>query len=47
MTDYDAESDQIDMIILPEMALIGYRFEDKDDVRPFCEKFPDSFEALV
>lgn len=29
------------------MALIGYRFEDKDDIRPFCEKFPESFEALA
>ena len=47
MTDYDPDTDQIDLIVLPEMALIGYRFDDKDDVLPYCEKFPESFESLI
>ena len=44
---YDPDADQIDLIMLPEMALIGYKFDDKDDVMPYCEKFPDSVESLL
>ena len=44
LTDYDPETDQIDVIMLPEMALIGYKFDDENDALPFCEKFPDSVD---
>ena len=42
LTDYNPETDQIDLIMLPEMALIGYKFDNEEDARPYCEKFPDS-----
>lgn len=31
-------SDQIDVILFPEMPLIGYHFKDSSDIEPFTEK---------
>ena len=37
----------VDLIVLPEMALIGYRFEDKADIEPFLETVPTDIDALL
>jgi predicted amidohydrolase len=34
---YDANS-KIDVLIFPEMALTGYTFTSKEDIKPFCEQ---------
>ena len=30
--------DKIDVILLPELALVGYQFKNKSDIDPFCEE---------
>ena len=37
----------IDLVVLPEMALVGYRFDDKEDVLPFCEQVPADIDGLI
>ncbi len=37
---------EIDLLVLPEMALIGYRFESREDIAPFTEIAPADIEAL-
>ena len=38
---------QVDLILLPEMALIGYRFDDRADIQPYVERVPDNIDALI
>ncbi len=28
---------EIDLLVLPEMALIGYRFDNREDIAPYTE----------
>ena len=37
----------VDLIVLPEMALVGYRFEDRDDIEPYVEQAPADIGALI
>lgn len=37
----------LDFIILPEMALMGYDFEKREDVYPFCEKQKEGYNFQV
>lgn len=37
----------VDLIVLPEMALIGYRFEDRADIEPYLETVPTDVDALL
>ena len=32
-----SERNNFDVIILPEMAFLGYKFDDKEDILPFLE----------
>jgi protein N-terminal amidase len=32
-----SQSDNIDILLLPEMAFTGYTFKDKSDIRPYLE----------
>ena len=34
----DVGKKQIDLIVLPEMALIGYKFISREDIFPHCEE---------
>jgi len=36
-----------DLIIMPEMALIGYKFKDANDIRPHCELLTSDIEAVT
>lgn len=42
----DRSGQKIDLIMLPEMALVGYRFCSAEDVMPFCEPVPQKIEDL-
>jgi len=37
----------LDLICLPEMALIGYRFDDRADIEPYTEAAPADFESII
>ena len=37
----------VDLIVLPEMALIGYRFESREDIAPFVEQAPVSLDEVL
>lgn len=37
----------MDLIVFPEMALIGYRFDDRDDITPYTETVPANINELV
>ena len=37
---------EIDLLVLPEMALIGYRFDNREDIAPYTEVVPSDIEAL-
>ena len=37
----------VDLIVLPEMALVGYRFDDRADIEPFVELAPADIGALI
>lgn len=32
------KNDKIDILMLPEMALTGYTFKDRDDIKDCCEE---------
>ena len=34
----EVSKNQIDLIVLPEMALIGYKFTNREDILPHCEE---------
>ena len=40
-------SGKADLIIMPEMCLIGYLFDTREDIRPFCEPFTCDFDAVT
>ena len=40
----DDLSIEVDIICLPELALIGYQFESKQEIEPFCEIVPANFK---
>ena len=40
------QSKPVDLIVLPEMALVGYRFEDRQDIAPFVEFAPSDLDTL-
>ena len=33
-----SEEDGFDVILLPEMAFTGYKFDDKEDIEPYLEE---------
>mmetsp|Transcript_38054 Transcript_38054/g.36430 ORF Transcript_38054/g.36430 Transcript_38054/m.36430 type:complete len:81 (-) Transcript_38054:620-862(-) len=37
LEEFDAK-DNIDILILPEMAFTGYKFTDKEDIKPWLEE---------
>jgi len=37
----------IDLIVLPEMALIGYRFDNREDIAPYTESVPQNIGTLI
>ena len=41
------EGAQVDLIVLPEMALIGYRFDDREDISPYVELVPTDLDSLL
>ena len=43
----DELSGPVDLICLPEMALVGYRFENSEDVAPYSEAVPADISAIV
>ena len=43
----DLDGQALDLIMLPEMALVGYRFEDRADVAPYTETVPADISALI
>ena len=43
----DEISGEVDLIVLPEMALVGYRFEDRADIAPHMESVPTDLDALL
>ena len=42
-----SEGAQVDLIVLPEMALIGYRFNDRADIAPYVELAPTDLDSLL
>ena len=42
-----SEGAQVDLIVLPEMALIGYRFNDRADIAPYVELVPTDLDSLL
>ena len=40
-------NEPIDLIVLPELALIGYKFDSKDDIAPYTELVPDNLDDLI
>ena len=43
----ELSNEEIDLIVLPEMALIGYRFNDRADVEPFVESVPADLTPII
>ena len=41
-----APGQPVDLIVLPEMALIGYKFEDRQDIAPFVERVPSDLDTI-
>ena len=37
----------VDLIVLPEMALIGYKFESREDIAPFVEEAPANLDQVL
>ena len=40
-------NDPVDLIMMPEMALIGYRFDNRDDIELYCETVPSDIASLI
>ena len=40
-------NESLDLILLPEMALIGYRFESREEIAPFTEVVPQDVNSLI
>ena len=36
----EIKTNKIDLIVLPEMCLIGYKFKDRNDIIQYCEPIP-------
>jgi len=40
-------NEELDLIVLPEMALIGYRFDNRADIEPFVEQVPADISTII
>ena len=38
---------KVDLIIMAEMALIGYKFTSREDILPFCESVTTNYDAVT
>ena len=47
MLDEALGTSKTDLIIMPEMCLIGYLFDSREDIRPYCEPFTSDFDAVT
>lgn len=37
----------VDIIVLPEMAFTGYKFDNREDIEPYLEAVPADTEAFL
>ena len=47
LSEITPDQQPVDLVVLPEMALIGYRFDDKADIEPYVEIVPADLNALL